>query len=132
MSQQQLVTIASYTDAIEANLARGRLEAEGVYAFVADDNLVWASWSSSQMIGGVKIRVRAEDQVYASEVIASFDSGDYALDKSTPTCPSCGAQDTKKLDLSKRVAILVLFTMSLPLPWISRLKCNKCKTIWSE
>lgn len=40
-------TVDSYTSPIDAYLAKGRLEAEGIPAFVAHDNHVWANWMYS-------------------------------------------------------------------------------------
>ena len=65
-----LVTVATFTTPLEAELARGRLEGEGVEAHVADGELVTADWTMSNAVGGVKVRVAAEDADRARAVLA--------------------------------------------------------------
>ena len=65
-----LVTVATFTTPLEAELARGRLEEEGVEAHVADGELVTADWTMSNAVGGVKVRVSTEDADRARAVLA--------------------------------------------------------------
>ncbi len=60
-----LVTIATYESSVQANLARGRLEAEGIEALLLDENV-------HRMFGGVYGRVRlavAPEDVEEAEAI---------------------------------------------------------------
>ena len=67
-----LVTVATFTTPLEAELVRGRLDEEGIAAFVADGELVTADWTMSNAIGGVKVRVAAEDADRARAVLAEL------------------------------------------------------------
>ena len=66
----QPVTVATFTTPLEAELARGRLDEEGIEAFVADGELVTADWTMSNAVGGVKVRVAPEDANRARAVLA--------------------------------------------------------------
>ena len=58
----EFVTIASFTSPLEAHMARGRLEAEGIPAFIAHENHIWAEWFLSNALGGVKVQVLKQYQ----------------------------------------------------------------------
>ncbi|MEM9303893.1 MAG: hypothetical protein AAGE01_17395 [Pseudomonadota bacterium] len=132
MSPKDLVTIASYTDAIEANLAMGRLRAEGVEAVLADDQHIWANWAMSQALGGVKLRVLRRDIVEAQAIIAAHDTGSFALPSPLETCPACGSTEVGPPVLWRRLSLLSLFVFSVPLPWRSGMRCGRCGHSWKD
>ena len=57
MTEDQLVTVGSYIDPIQAHIASGRLESEGIPVVVADEHYIWANWMLSNALGGVKVQV---------------------------------------------------------------------------
>jgi hypothetical protein len=61
MAHDDLVIIASFGSALEAELAKGFLEAQGVQATFADENVSRIANHLQPMIGGVKLQVRQED-----------------------------------------------------------------------
>ena len=63
-------TVAVLTTPLEAELVRGRLEENGVEAFVADGDIVTADWTMSNAVGGVKVRVASEDADRARNLLA--------------------------------------------------------------
>jgi hypothetical protein len=67
----QTVTIARYDTMPEAHIALGRLEAEGIEAWLADENLVQTDWLYSIAVGGIKLQVRSEDAGRASEILTA-------------------------------------------------------------
>lgn len=127
-----LVTIATYTDAIEAHIARGRLDAEGITVFVADEHLVWADWLYSNALGGVKLRVAQADVESALIVLQKLQRGTYALTEAAPLhCPACGASDPTEDRRTLRIAISSLFLMNIPLPFTRQgLRCVQCGHRW--
>ena len=54
---RNLVTIRSFWNLLEAELAKGALEAAGIECFLFDDNMVRMDWFNANAIGGVKLRV---------------------------------------------------------------------------
>jgi hypothetical protein len=72
VSDGEPVLIASYPDTITADLVKGRLEAEGVSAFVADENTATSLSGIQAALGGVRLYVAAGDAEAAREVIANL------------------------------------------------------------
>jgi hypothetical protein len=66
---QDLVTIRQFRDLPEAILARGVLQSAGIEGFLADDNIVRMDWFISNLVGGIKLKVRREDLEAANEVL---------------------------------------------------------------
>ncbi len=75
------VTVAQFNDAIDAQLLQGRLQAEGITTFLADQNLVQAHQLLAIALGGIRVQVAARDAEAAASIIAALASGDYALDE---------------------------------------------------
>ena len=77
-----LVTIATFDLWPDAQIALGRLEAEGIPAYMADQHLVQTDWLYSIAVGGIKLQVEAEDEARAREILATDSSA--ALDGDPP------------------------------------------------
>ena len=73
-------TVATFQDPIEAGLVRGRLEAEGIPAIVADANLISTHSLISNAIGGVKVQVPPEHLELAQAICEAIKNGELALD----------------------------------------------------
>lgn len=69
----ELVTVGTYSHAYEADLARSRLESEGIMTFAADE-LVNRIYSNA--IGGVRLQVPAPDVERAREILSTDESED--------------------------------------------------------
>jgi DNA-directed RNA polymerase subunit RPC12/RpoP len=83
----KIVTLRSYYDAMEAEIVRGRLEANDIPCFIADDNVLSSNPIYNQAIGGVKLKVFEHDVVRCSEILAEetiLNIGDELM-----TCPNC-------------------------------------------
>ncbi|MFT3670452.1 MAG: DUF2007 domain-containing protein [Pseudoxanthomonas sp.] len=109
------VTVASFLDPLEARIVHGRLVAEGIEAYLADEHQAINDWYMRQALGGVKLRVRHDHVDDARAVIAQLAEGSLALDmddsESATTAPDSWSQ---------RAAFLGLFALGLPLPWRRR------------
>ena len=60
----------------DAHIAMGRLAAEGIDAWLADEHLVQTDWLYSVAVGGIKLQVRPEDAEQARTILATDYSGD--------------------------------------------------------
>lgn len=65
----KLVQIAAYVYPWEAHLAQGRLEANGIKAFVFDEGIVTAHPFISNAVGGVKLMVEQSDAERALAIL---------------------------------------------------------------
>jgi hypothetical protein len=73
-THQDLVTVASFMDYIQASVAKSRLEASGIGAWLANDIIVTLDWFHSFAYGGVKLWVRESDAVAARELLGATDT----------------------------------------------------------
>ena len=69
VTSRSLVTVASYRDLPNADLARAALESAGIAAWIQDDNLVRMDWFYSNAIGGIRLQVDAADAEAAREIL---------------------------------------------------------------
>jgi hypothetical protein len=65
----ELVTLTSFSDVAEAQLARDRLELEGIRAFVIDAQTAGVMPFLTSSTGGVRIQVEPQDLERAREVL---------------------------------------------------------------
>ncbi len=56
-----MVTVATFDFLPQAEIARGRLAAEGIAGRLADQHLVQTDWLYSIAVGGIKLQVAARD-----------------------------------------------------------------------
>jgi hypothetical protein len=66
-----LITVASFPDVAEAELARERLELEGIRAFVIDAQTAGVMPFLTNAIGGVRVQVEPQDAERAKEILAA-------------------------------------------------------------
>lgn len=69
LEKRNLVLLRRFRDLPEALLAKGMLESAGIPCFLADDNMVRLDWFLSNLLGGAKLMVDAEDFAEASRVL---------------------------------------------------------------
>ncbi|MFC5271047.1 DUF2007 domain-containing protein [Adhaeribacter terreus] len=68
--QDELVTLAAYLMPVEAHILKGRLESEGIPAYVIGENFSTIYPFAAQLTGGVKLKVAATDLERAKEILA--------------------------------------------------------------
>ncbi|MEJ2344832.1 MAG: DUF2007 domain-containing protein [Gammaproteobacteria bacterium] len=66
-----MVTVATFDNMVDAHIALGRLQAEGIPATLADENLVQTDWLYSIAVGGIKLQVADADAGRARLVLAT-------------------------------------------------------------
>jgi len=64
-----LVTVTSFSDVAEAELARERLELEGIRAFVIDAQMAGVMPYIANSTGGVRVQVDPRDLERAREIL---------------------------------------------------------------
>ncbi|MFC6671071.1 DUF2007 domain-containing protein [Marinobacterium aestuariivivens] len=124
-----LLTAVHYDFPWEAQLARSRLEAEGIDAFVADEHTIGMQWLYSNALGGVRVQVDAEDLHRARAILAEDRSED--IDRQTGAdpliCPCCGSDRTRYRPVGRRLAFLVFIGLDFPLfPVRHAVQCDDC------
>jgi hypothetical protein len=92
------VTVARVDGTVEADLVKMRLEAAGVHSLVRDEYVVRMDPVLSNVLGGVRIDVPADQAKAAREVLgdmAIHDTPPPAEAKHPSPCPWCGSVDVR-------------------------------------
>lgn len=126
------VVIDGFTDVIQADIVRGRLEVEGIPAILGNRHLVTADWMYAQALGGVRILVPREFVSEARALIADIDSGKFLdVDEKLgqeEVCADCGGKLARKTSASWKIALFSLhFLLPIPLPFRKNVfYCPQC------
>jgi hypothetical protein len=133
---QKLVTICKFRDLPEALLAKGSLESSGIDCVLVDDNMVRLDWFISNLIGGVKLQVKAEDAEAANQVLDEPIPDEFDVEGvgaySQPSCPKCQSLDVSFEELNKPVAYTSAW-LSVPMPVHTKgWKCQACGNKWED
>lgn len=126
-----LITVASFSTPEEAHLLRMRLEAGGVPAFVADENIVQMQWLFSNAVGGVRVQIDSENAAAAREILDEPPGPPLPADR--PVCPQCGSLATEPDARPRRFSFLMLLVAGFP--WFvprHRWSCESCGARWTE
>lgn len=75
-----LVTIATFSNAVDAHIIMGRLETEGIHCFLKDEHTVTANPMYEIAYGGIKLQVAERDVDAAKEILkeTSYNDKDIA------------------------------------------------------
>jgi ribosomal protein S27E len=93
----ETVTLRQFRDLPDALLAKGSLESAGIQAYLVDDNMIRMDWFISNLLGGIKLKVRREDAEAASEIlnqpIPEMIEVEGVGNFEQPKCPRCQSLD---------------------------------------
>jgi hypothetical protein len=124
----------SFTDILQANIVRGRLEAEGVPAIIANEHTITADWTYSLALGGVRIMVPPQYLTEAKEIIRQIDCGDFTGDDEATEaandelCSVCQGPLIRKQAFSWKLSLFVSSLSALPIPFSKhQYHCANCK-----
>ncbi len=129
------VMIRRFRDLPEAEIAKSILDSAGIESFLGEENIVRLDWFYSNLVGGIKLLVRAADAEAASRLLAqnvpeNFDVeglGEYKQ----PRCPRCQSWDVAFDGLDKHITYALLFLLPIPITnkgW----KCHSCGYVWRD
>jgi len=132
-----LVTIARFSHPTKAHIARAKLEAKGIWAFVADEHLIAANWLYSNAVGGVKLQVSERNAERALEILGIYldrdESGKDEVKDEQVECPQCGSTNVRYERYALRPVFTSWLILPAPLPFLKRKwKCRDCGYEWKR
>ena len=132
----ETVTLRQFRDLPEALLAKGSLESAGIQAYLIDDNMIRMDWFISNLLGGIKLKVRPEDAEAASEILNQPIPETLEVEGvgnfEQPKCPRCQSLDVSDEELDKPVAYLTAYA-GVPVPvYKGGWTCHACGNQWKE
>lgn len=126
-------TIARFQYSSEAQIIKGRLEAEGIQVFLSDNLTIDTDPLVSNAIGGVKLKVLSRQALKAQHILSSIEK--YSIDDEgrTINCPNCKSEKVELFSTIKDVKSLFWFIFgflfsSLPFYTKHKYTCEDCKT----
>ncbi|MEW4923287.1 DUF2007 domain-containing protein [Algibacter sp. 2305UL17-15] len=126
-------TIARFQYSTEAQIIKGRLEADGIQVFLSDNLTIDTDPLVSNAIGGVKLKVLSKDALKAQHILDSISK--YSIDDAgnTISCPKCKSEKIELFSTIKDAKSLFWFIFGVlfsALPFYTRhkYKCEACKT----
>ena len=125
------VTIATYQYSSEAQIIKGRLEADGVEVFLTDNYTIDTDPLVSNAIGGVKLKVYATDEARAKAILESIAAVSLDDEGEPVCCPNCQQERvqlfTTVTDAKSLGAFLVgFFFGTLPFYTRYQYRCDQC------
>jgi hypothetical protein len=131
------VMIRRYQLLPEALLSKSILDSAGIESFLADENLIRIDWFYSNLVGGIKLLVRAEDAEAAQKLLEQETPGKFDVEGvgeyDQPRCPRCQSLDVAYDELNKRVAYGGMLFAGIPIPVTSdHWKCHACGNEWED
>jgi len=132
--QDTFVTIARYPYSTEAQIVKGRLEADGIEVFLRDNITIDTDPLVSQAIGGVKLKVLAKDEAKAKAILMSISAYSTDEDGNVLTCPNCKSNNISLFSTINSFKSFVYFSIGIilgTLPFSARYeyKCENCDTV---
>jgi Putative prokaryotic signal transducing protein len=130
------VILRQFRDLPEALLAKGSLESAGIQAYLLDDNMIRMDWFISNLLGGIKLKVRAEDAEAASEILNQPIPETLDVEGvgnfEQPKCPRCQSLDVSCEELNKTFSYIAAYA-GVPIPVYKKgWTCHACGNEWEE
>jgi len=94
------VVIQTYSNYIDANIISGRLEEEGIHAWLKDENTVTINPILTNAVGGIKLMVPDSQAERAFELLKKFRSEIRA----TLKCPRCGSDNIEYVTTPRKAS----------------------------
>jgi len=136
---EKLVTIAIFYEPYRANIARVKLESEGIKCFLIGENFVATYWLLSFAEHGIKLKVKESDSAGALEVLGANEAGEFEKvddeelvpEPIGPACPKCGCEDVEYRKVSREMLFLSIMVLRFPILWpIRKYKYESCGHTW--
>ncbi|MFC6998671.1 putative signal transducing protein [Rufibacter roseus] len=128
--KDELVTIARFSNSIDAHLAKNKLESEGVLSFLFDENVVSINPLYNITVGGIKLKTLASDAEKAQAILKSVEDLPYTDELEMPiTCPRCGSHKVNyAYNTSNRFRYALSVLLNIVLPFLNKNKytCSNC------
>ncbi len=140
-----LKTVATFEYAHFAHLAKTKLESEEIECFIFDEQTSSIVWFYTNAIGGIKLKVRAEDFERAKEILQDNansvneeteivrNESDLIPENDSLICPGCGSDKIKDEKISKKFAYLSILFLGFPLLFRKKkYECTNCGFMWDK
>ncbi|MDX1364938.1 putative signal transducing protein [Oceanihabitans sediminis] len=128
--------IAKYQYSAEAQIIKGRLESEGIPVFLSDNLTIDTDPLVSNAIGGVKLKVYAEDAMKAQHILENIQKYSISDEGKAIACINCNSKRVIMVstitDFKSFFSFLIGFLSgTLPFYAKDKYKCETCNTLFN-
>lgn len=120
----EYIILNSYENYIEAHIAKGTLEEQGIDCWLKDENTVTINPIWTNAVGGIKIMVAKQDAERAAEILLQIKREN----KAKVACPQCGSHNVELVSTPRKASnwLTALTTFFLSDRAIALDKMNHC------
>lgn len=93
-----IVILNAYNNYVDAHIARGVLEEEGIHCWLQDENTLTIDPILTNAVGGIKVMVRKEDAQNAWDILERIKQEQ----KAAVVCPECGSHNTEQVSTPRK------------------------------
>lgn len=133
------ITIATYDDYLSAHFDKQKLDEQGIDCYLADENTVTIKWILKNALGGIKLRVPAQQTEEALSILNEKREEiqvDFKLEEKENDliCPNCGSNNTGTEKYSKSIAGWTWLLIGFPITAtpIKEHRCFYCAHKWEN
>ncbi len=94
----EYILINSYPNYVEAHIARGVLEEEGIHCWLRDENTVTIDPILTNAVGGIKLMVEKSQAQRAAELLTNLRNEH----KASVACPQCGSHNIEQVSTPRK------------------------------
>ena len=129
--EEAFSTVARFQYSSEAQIFKGRLEAEGIQVFLGDQWTIDTDPLVSNAIGGIKLKVYSRDEAEALKILDSVNKYSLTDEGEAMHCPACGSKQVQYYTNVKGVKSFFFFLLSflmyaLPIYTRRDYHCENC------
>lgn len=131
---EELETLRVFDNYVTAHIIKSRLEVEGVFCVLKDENTITMNWLWSNALGGIKLQVKSSDFLRAEQILQDqetlfkenkdspgfWEEDTEQLNPDNRICIYCGSKNTRKIEYEKRPAFLMVLLLGFPLLFQSK------------
>jgi len=96
----EFVVLNSYNTYIDAHIAKGVLETEGIPVWLNDENTITVNPILTNAVGGIKIMVNRDDAQRAWDILEQLRKEQ----KTIIACPKCGSNNTDLVSTPRKAS----------------------------
>lgn len=124
-------TIARFQYSSEAQIIKGRLEADGIQVFLTDNLTIDTDPLVSNAIGGVKLKVLSREAMKAQHILETINKYSLDDDGNTICCPNCKSEHIQLFSTINNIKSFFSFVFgvligTLPLYAKHKYRCDDC------
>ena len=124
-------TIAKFQYSSEAQIIKGRLEADGIQVYLSDNLTIDTDPLISNAIGGVKLKVLTSQSEEAENILKSIEKYSIGDEGKLIECPKCNSKKVSLFSTIKDIKSFFAFILgflfgTLPFHSKYKYKCEDC------